>query len=261
MNIAPIIVTYKTKESSLINLKRQLIKSKIMTAPVVIGNTVNNTGFGAGVNKGVKKALKNNPDTFLILNPDINIEKLDLPEVQRSAKALDIFGGEMKQAGTTYYGGTIDKLSMAGGLITNKPSCRIVNTSFVSGSMMFIKKQVVEKIGLFKKDYFLYYEDVEYCHRAKNNGFKVGINTNIKYTHFEESKKSISKEYYLNRNRLYFIKEYAKPKQLIYNIIKTPLNLLQYKLHKNNINRLKEAAYLDFFRGKKYETDIKKILN
>jgi GT2 family glycosyltransferase len=261
MEITPIIVTYKTKESSLQNLKKQLIKSRINAAPIVINNTNNNIGFGAAINKGIKKALKGNPDIFVVLNPDIKINSLNLTDIQKTAKTLDIFGGEMEQAGTNYYGGTIDRLSMAGGLVTKKPKNKITNTNFVSGSLMFIKKQVVEKIGLFKEEYFLYYEDVEYCHRAKSAGFKVGINTFIKYTHFEESKKSINKEYYLNRNRLYFIKEYGSLKQYIYNIFKTPLNLLEYKGHKSNINKLKIAAYLDFFKGKKYETDIEKILN
>lgn len=45
---------------------------------------------------------------------------------------------------------------------------------WVSGSLMIIKKRVIEKIGVLDEIMFMYGEDVEYCLRAKKAGFKVG---------------------------------------------------------------------------------------
>ena len=45
---------------------------------------------------------------------------------------------------------------------------------WVSGSVMMIKKEVIEKIGGLDEDIFMYGEDVELCFRAKKAGFKVG---------------------------------------------------------------------------------------
>lgn len=45
---------------------------------------------------------------------------------------------------------------------------------WVSGSVMLIKDEVVEKIGFLDDRIFMYGEDVEYCWRANKAGYKVG---------------------------------------------------------------------------------------
>lgn len=45
---------------------------------------------------------------------------------------------------------------------------------WVSGSVMMIRDEVLKKIGFLDENIFMYGEDVEYCLRAKKNGFKVG---------------------------------------------------------------------------------------
>ena len=49
----------------------------------------------------------------------------------------------------------------------------ITEVESVSGSFMFIKRQVIEKIGLFDRGFFMYGEDIDYCLRAREAGFKV----------------------------------------------------------------------------------------
>lgn len=45
---------------------------------------------------------------------------------------------------------------------------------WVSGSVMLIKNEVVEKIGYLDDKIFMYGEDVEYCLRANKAGYKIG---------------------------------------------------------------------------------------
>lgn len=45
---------------------------------------------------------------------------------------------------------------------------------WVSGSVMLIKSEVIEKIGYLDEKIFMYGEDVEYCIRAKKAGYKIG---------------------------------------------------------------------------------------
>ena len=45
---------------------------------------------------------------------------------------------------------------------------------WVSGSVMAIKREILEKIGLLDDKIFMYGEDTEYCIRAIKKGFKVG---------------------------------------------------------------------------------------
>ena len=43
----------------------------------------------------------------------------------------------------------------------------------VSGGAMAISREVVDKIGLLDERYFMYFEDLDYCRRAKAKGIKV----------------------------------------------------------------------------------------
>lgn len=46
---------------------------------------------------------------------------------------------------------------------------------YVSGCAMFIKTEVFKKIGLFNEKYFLYFEDVDFCLRARKAGFNLAV--------------------------------------------------------------------------------------
>ena len=43
----------------------------------------------------------------------------------------------------------------------------------VMGAYLMIRKSVVDKIGLLDEDYFMYGEDLDWCWRVKEAGFKV----------------------------------------------------------------------------------------
>ena len=43
---------------------------------------------------------------------------------------------------------------------------------YVIGASMFFHKSLIEEIGLMPEDYFLYYEDIDWCITAQKAGFK-----------------------------------------------------------------------------------------
>lgn len=74
----------------------------------------------------------------------------------------------------------------------NKPSFHREESSYyenlheagwVSGSFMMVRKEVFEKIGLLNEKYFMYFEDVDFCYRARKAGFKVMINSETSIKH------------------------------------------------------------------------------
>lgn len=54
---------------------------------------------------------------------------------------------------------------------------------WVSGSVMMIKRSVIDKIGLMDDSIFMYGEDVDYCLRAKKSGFKIGWTNSAQIIH------------------------------------------------------------------------------
>lgn len=244
MKIAFIFVLYKTPPSEVNRIKKEIkdlmnLNYKLRTTNYelyFIDNTNNNQGYAAGVNKGIKKAIADGYELFVVGNPDIKLDKLDLSD---SLDKFDLFGFAMHQQGKTYYGGAIDSLRMSGGLINIKPKTRFSTVDFVSGSLMFIKKKVIDKIGFFDDKYFMYYEDVDFCYRAKKAGFKVGIDSKIVYEHYETSQNNPKKEFYLLKNRLRFLLKYGSYKQKIYELLRLPKTIFE--------EIKKRPFYLNFF--------------
>jgi GT2 family glycosyltransferase len=84
-----------------------------------------------------------------------------------------------------------------------------------------IKTDVIRNIGLFDESYFCYWEDADYCIRAKKAGYKVCCVPKSKIWHKKAIKKktidkisegmrvSASAQYYITRNSFKFMRKYA----------------------------------------------------
>lgn len=240
MRPAFIFVLYKTPNSEIERLKKEVEALKFKDYKLYfIDNTQNNRGYATGVNEGLRKALKDNCDLFVVANPDISFNKMGGQSLLEAGKHFDIWGLTMRQEDKFYYGGEIDKLRMSGGLIDKKPATRFKSADFISGSLMVIKKPVIDRVGFFEERYFLYYEEVDYCFRAKSAGFKIGVDSKTIYEHFEISKENPAKNYYLFRNRLKFLLKYGSLKQKLYEIIRAPKTIYE--------EVIKRPFYLNFF--------------
>lgn len=60
---------------------------------------------------------------------------------------------------------------------------RISETDWVPGAFAVIPRCVLEKVGFFDEDFFLYYEEVDLCRRMKKAGFKVEYWPDVVVTH------------------------------------------------------------------------------
>ena len=54
---------------------------------------------------------------------------------------------------------------------------------YISGCCLLIKKEVIGQIGLMDEDYFLYYEDTDWCLRAEKAGFWCALVSQAKIYH------------------------------------------------------------------------------
>ncbi len=211
MKTAFIIVLYQTPKDEVGRLKDEIKDLGFDNFEIyLIDNSFNNQGYATGVNEGIKKALAGNCDTVIIMNPDISLKGLTAGKIFGGSKNFDIWGLAMRQRGKIYYGGEIDKWKLSGGLRVKTPMYQFIEVDFVSGSLMIIKAQTLNKIGLFDESYFMYYEDVDYCLRAKKAGLKVGIDARNSYEHFESSSiLNKKKDIQLAKSHEIFFNKYA----------------------------------------------------
>jgi len=100
---------------------------------------------------------------------------------------------------------------------------------------MLIRREVLEKIGLLNEKYFLFFEDPDFCLRAKKAGFKVALEPKSLMIHnlSEGKKKPFYYFYHLLRSNLIFINTwlpfYHRPVAYLY------LWLLAFKMLLNRI--------------------------
>ncbi len=225
--VAFIGVLYKTQQEEVIRLENQIKKINLPSfAMYWIDNSSNGKGYAAGINEGIRRALLDNCDTFIALNMDISLQGITAEQIVKAMSEFDVWGFAMKQDTTLYYGGEIEKWRMSGGLLKNKPKYRYTEVDFVSGSVLGFSKEVVQTVGFWDESYFMYYEDVDYCVRARKNGFSVGIDSDTSFNHFEVSKSNRKKARWIGRSRWRFFWKYANLKQKMREVVRLPKTML-----------------------------------
>lgn len=159
-----------------------------------------NLGFAGGVNVGIKIALSDNANYILLLNNDTFVKEDFLKKLIGFSNQFENAGIvapaiKFKKNGKVIYdiGGKINKLF---GRTTHEEVHRIQNKNekivdYVSGCCMLIKNDAFKNIGLFDERFFLYYEDVDFCLRAKDRGFLTYVVPGVYIEH--ELSKSVGK--------------------------------------------------------------------
>ncbi len=187
--------------------------------------TGKNLGYSGGNNRGIKYALEHGADLIWVLNPDTLVDPQVLTELVRgmSGSGVGIAVPKIYYRGSPQTVWFVDsRLNMRTGQADHLFFGQADEGQFdeahylewAPGTSLLIKRQVLEKIGLFDERYFLFYEDVDLCVRARRAGFKIAFAPKAKIWHKVGStvgEKNPANEYYKTRNRLYFVKKFNPP--------------------------------------------------
>jgi len=111
----------------------------------------------------------------------------------------------------------------------------------VATSSLLIKKEIINEIGMLDPEYFCYFNDVDWCLRAKKSGYRICFLRNSKIWHkvlHSTNKISGFKIYYTTRNMIRLIKKNAPHKKYIIFLLYLfiyflPRNLVLLILQKN----------------------------
>lgn len=132
-------------------------------------------------------------------------------------------------------------------------------TGFAHGAAMMITREALIKAGPMAENFFLYYEELDWADRIRKQGFEIWVNMKAVIYHKESisvGKTSSLKEYFMNRNRLLFIRRNAPLLAKIFFycyflLIVIPRNMLSYLRQKNTpfIRQLGRAVWWNFTNG------------
>lgn len=240
------------------------IREKFPNTPVF--ETHKNLGFAGGNNVAIEWGLRKDFEWFLLLNNDTTVDPNFLQEFINAAKMqpkAKIFGAKI------YRYHDPQRIDHLGGIWNPKigefESLGFANiddgTSFetmqpvdyVCGAALLMHKSVPEKIGFLEKDFFLFWEETDFCCRARRAGMEVWTAPKAKIWHKVSSSFTGGKpqmHYFWWRSRLLWIHRNCLPnekKQLYRKVIFPDLwksfrhYLLQSFLRKKTLENRQKA--------------------
>jgi len=93
-----------------------------------------------------------------------------------------------------------------------------VKTAYAHGAAMMCSRRVIEEAGMMEEAFFLYYEELDWGARIREAGFEIWVEPRAKIYHKESmsvGKMSTLKTYYINRNRVWFMRRHSSGLQLL----------------------------------------------
>ena len=195
-------------------------KTKLATFQklVFIENKMNR-GFAGGINTILKWLL--DEDAYIwLLNPDMVVAESTLKELVKFAHNVpreSVIGSVIKYYADPakihfYAGGRINLNAATVEMITDKKN--VSQLDYISGGSFFTHAHNFSVLGLLPEDYFLYWEETDFCYRAKQQGYQLRLcETATCYDRVSTSiGKSFLSDYYYTRNGLFFLSVYKKGK-------------------------------------------------
>ena len=164
-----IIAVDNNSRDNSVKILEILNKEKI---PLRIFLNKQNEGYCGGCNKGIENA---NGEFLLFLSQDriMNFDWIEktVDEMNNDEKTGCIIGKVVREgASSGEYGHSYDVYGAI--LINGSPE---ESNLFFGGGTVIIKKRILDKIGGFDPEFFIYQEDVDICWRIRLLGNKIKI--------------------------------------------------------------------------------------
>jgi GT2 family glycosyltransferase len=155
-----------------------------------------NLGFTKAANQGITSCHE---DIVLMNNDTIVLHNEWLFQLQKTAYSSDDIGvvGCVivdQEKNITHCGGELTSTGQGRNIVCKAEECvGIIDREYVTFACVYIKRSTIEKIGLLDESYFAYYEDVDYCFRAKEAGLRVVVDSSVIVLHNENSSSQANK--------------------------------------------------------------------
>ena len=225
----------------------------------IIKNTIN-AGFGAASNLGIKQAkgkyiLCLNTDTLLINNA-IKI-MFDFMEKEEN-KNVGVCGGylvdeNMKPAHSAGHFPCIKEIIFKFGLRDMFPKIYknfsialmaddtefLGNIDLIIGADIFFRKSILDEVGIFDENYFMYFEETDLCKRIKDAGYQVKFVEEARIQHLEQksSPNELLRKQRCKDSEFYYYRKHSSNKVWIAKILYAILFTLDWIIHKNQVSR------------------------
>src|SRR3989344_99976 len=220
-----------------------------------------NLGFSKGNNVAIKQAqgryilLLNadttvRPETF-----DLSIEYMDShPEVGAMGAKVLLPNGSLDKAARRKFPNPANSFLRLFGLkkfsnynITT-PIDQEVEVDAIMGAYFFVRKSVVDQVGMLDEEFFMYGEDLDWCWRIKSAGHKIMYYPKAEITHYKYgASKSIpfrTIRWAHDAMKIFYRKHYASQYNWFFNqLVYLGISLRMYLVLAANLLRNKKTVH------------------
>jgi len=221
-----------------------------------------NLGFAVASNLGIQHALDQGAQWILLLNNDTYVAPTFLTELASAVQSdarLSVLGpvilyhdfpDRIWYFGDRLLPGLLATHSLYRGHIYQERFPFLVPVDFVNGCGMLVKREVFQRVGFFDRAYFMYGEEVDWCWRARQAGFRPAVATRARMWHkvsMSANRDQGMARYLRIRNQIRFYRSYARGVQLFLMFVFTGLRALW--LIGDDVGHGRWALLRPFIRG------------
>ena len=180
-----------------------------------------NLGFAGGMNVGIRRALEAGAEYVLLLNNDVTVDPRFLTAMVAAAGKHANLGAACPKA---YFRDRPEVIYSTGGSVnlwtgTARQIGRGARDSgqfeteavrdYADGLCFLMSRQALERVGLLDEEYFSYWEETDWCFRARAKGFRSYYVPAAKVWHKAERSLSSTDDfhYHYQRNALMFVRK------------------------------------------------------
>ena len=193
-----------------------------------------NLGFGRAHNLGFKKTRG---DYILFLNPDTKVFPNSIPEILKGFvgdKKIGVVAPLLVKDGGKVQPGSYGREKTPLSIIRDKfvlsdgqdeSLDEFSRVDWVSGGALAVRREIFEGLDGFDENYFMYFEDVDFCLRTRKLGYKVVINPKAKVFHYEGGSFASDrdkKKFYYQSQDYYFKKNFGFLGASLVKVIRLP---------------------------------------
>jgi len=206
----------------------EMVKNKFSQVKLIVNNT--NLGFATACWQGVAVAQG---ECFLFLNDDIKLYPDTLEIIYKSIRAnkkIGVLGGQILnpdfsiQPSVRNFPRVFDlwiillKLHHLFPNVLKKYLCsnfnynQPANVQQVMGALFALRREVWEQLNGFDKNFFIWFEEVDFCKRARLAGFEIYFEPAAKIIHYRGASfkqlTAISEQRLFNNSLYYYVSKH-----------------------------------------------------
>ncbi len=202
-------ITYAAYIQTELNLEENYAKIRGTTEQIIFIEAEKNRGYAAGNNIGLKWAAINDSYSYCwLLNNDTVVAQDSMEELVKYAQNNNtaITGTSLlnynKPHAIQSLGGHINRFFGTSHPIHKKDELE-KKLDYIEGAAFLIEKECLNRNGFLPEEYFLYFEETDYCFKARQNQLKLGVALKAAVFHKELQSSKIKPAHRANHKNEY----------------------------------------------------------